>query len=80
MSGYQYPAMDAPASVSVEKASRKLQRIYLPWIAIAQVEDMMPWVITLNNGEMIELSCPLGCAVEIEEKGWNIKAKPLEEI
>lgn len=46
--------------------------IYDPWLAVNKERE--PWVLTLKSGKRVQLLLPLGAAVELEEKGFDIKA------
>jgi hypothetical protein len=50
----------------------KAYDIYDPWIAASMERD--PFILTLKSGKQVQLLIPLGAAVELEKKGFNIIA------
>jgi hypothetical protein len=48
----------------------KANGIARKWCAVNV--ERQPWVITLTDGRSVQILCPLGAAVEIEEKGISI--------
>lgn len=46
--------------------------IYDPWLAADTSRE--PWILTGPSGKEYQLMLPLGAAVELEEKGFTIRA------
>lgn len=45
--------------------------IYDPWLKVDSERE--PWIVTLKSGKQVQMALPLGAAIEMEEKGFNIK-------
>jgi len=56
----------------------ELKQVYTiidPWMEVSQ--DNEPFILTVKSGRKYQLQIPLGAAVEIEQKGFDIKAGEL---
>lgn len=55
-----------------ERTFDQISAIAAPWKVDFPKRER--WVITLPSGRLVIISCPLGAAVEIEQRGYRIIA------
>ncbi len=63
--------MTKPTANEKRELTRVL-KIVEPWIPVTIEREL--WTITLKSGREVEITAPLGAAVEIEERGFQIVA------